>query len=255
MSAAGPPVLWHIEISHYNEKARWALDWKGVPHVRRAPQPGLHSIKARRLTGASTLPILELEGRAVGDSTRIIAELEDRFPEPPLYPADPDERAQALETEEFFDEHVAPDVRRVVFFHVLRSPGAATAMAQISHAGRLQAGTLRLARPLVRLAVERRYGVEEGQLGAALEHIRAGLARIEAETGGGGYLVGDRFSVADLAAAALLSPLVRPPQLPYPLPQYPPAVEEIRESLEGPAFDWVRDMYARHRPVSAAISG
>ena len=24
------PILWHIEISHYNEKARWALDLKGV---------------------------------------------------------------------------------------------------------------------------------------------------------------------------------------------------------------------------------
>ena len=34
------PVLWHIEISHYNEKARWALDYKGVEHERRAPTPG-----------------------------------------------------------------------------------------------------------------------------------------------------------------------------------------------------------------------
>jgi len=32
----GPPVLWHFPISHYNEKARWALDWKGIPHLRRA---------------------------------------------------------------------------------------------------------------------------------------------------------------------------------------------------------------------------
>jgi hypothetical protein len=30
------PVLWHLEISHYNEKVRWALDYKGVAHVRRA---------------------------------------------------------------------------------------------------------------------------------------------------------------------------------------------------------------------------
>jgi hypothetical protein len=30
------PILWHIEISHYNEKARWALDLKGVEHGRRA---------------------------------------------------------------------------------------------------------------------------------------------------------------------------------------------------------------------------
>ena len=37
--AAKPTTLYHIEISHYNEKARWALDYKGVPHVRKAPPP------------------------------------------------------------------------------------------------------------------------------------------------------------------------------------------------------------------------
>jgi len=31
-----PPALWHFPISHFNEKARWALDWKRIPHVRRA---------------------------------------------------------------------------------------------------------------------------------------------------------------------------------------------------------------------------
>ena len=30
------PILWHIEISHYNEKARWALELKGVGHERAA---------------------------------------------------------------------------------------------------------------------------------------------------------------------------------------------------------------------------
>ena len=37
-----PPVLYHLKVSHYNEKARWALDYKGVPHVRRAAIPGRH---------------------------------------------------------------------------------------------------------------------------------------------------------------------------------------------------------------------
>ena len=40
MSDDGKPVLWHIEVSHYNEKARWALDHKGIEHERRAPPPG-----------------------------------------------------------------------------------------------------------------------------------------------------------------------------------------------------------------------
>ena len=48
-------VLWHIEVSHYNEKARWALDYKGIPHELRVPMPGLHGLTrpARARAGAA----------------------------------------------------------------------------------------------------------------------------------------------------------------------------------------------------------
>src|SRR5436190_915698 len=39
---ASQPILWQIAVSHYSEKARWALDYKGVEHQRRSPPPGLH---------------------------------------------------------------------------------------------------------------------------------------------------------------------------------------------------------------------
>src|SRR5215210_6348174 len=98
MSSNGStPVLWHLKVSNYNEKARWALDFKGVPHVRRAVIPGRHEKVARRLAGGETFPVLELDGRAIGDSTDIIGELERRIPDPPLYPDDPEERTRALE--------------------------------------------------------------------------------------------------------------------------------------------------------------
>ena len=80
------PVLWHLKVSHYNEKVRWALDHKRVPHVRRAAVPGRHGAIARRLTGGKTFPVLVLDGQAIGDSTRIIEVLERRFPDPALYP-------------------------------------------------------------------------------------------------------------------------------------------------------------------------
>src|SRR5213083_2510801 len=94
------PVLWHLEVSHYNEKARWALDYKRVRHVRRAVTPALQELRARRLRAGRTVPILQLNGHAIGDSTRIIEEIERRWPEPPLYPSDPEERRRALELEE-----------------------------------------------------------------------------------------------------------------------------------------------------------
>ncbi len=34
-----PPHLLHFGISHYNEKVRWALDRKRVPHTREAFVP------------------------------------------------------------------------------------------------------------------------------------------------------------------------------------------------------------------------
>ena len=47
------------------------------------------------------------------------------------------------------------------------------------------------------------------------------LDRIESERAGRDHLVGDRFTVADLTAAALLYPLVWPPEFPYELPEPP----------------------------------
>ena len=59
-------VLWHIEVSHYNEKARWALDYKGIPYERRVPMPGLHRLSALAATRGRQrrLPVLELDGTA-----------------------------------------------------------------------------------------------------------------------------------------------------------------------------------------------
>ena len=50
MGDNGKPVLWHIPISHYNEKVRWALAYKGIEHERKAPLPGAHQLIALALT-------------------------------------------------------------------------------------------------------------------------------------------------------------------------------------------------------------
>jgi glutathione S-transferase len=97
------PLLWHIPLSHYNEKVRWALDHKGIAHRRKVLGPD-YLIRAWRATGQGKLPILFLEGRAIADSTRIIAALEARYPEPPLYPGDPAARQRALAIEDDLDE-------------------------------------------------------------------------------------------------------------------------------------------------------
>ena len=71
----------------------------------------------------------------------------------------------------------------------------------------------------------------------------------------GVYLVGDAFTVPDLTAAALLGPLVRPPELEYPpRVELPPYLEEYRGTLLGhPATQWAAGIYRLHRGRSAEV--
>src|SRR3712207_5419255 len=187
------PVLWHLEISHYNEKVRWALDHMGVAHVRRAVTPGLQELRARRLRAGRTVPVLELDGRAIGDSTRIIEELERRWPEPPLYPADPEERRRALELEEFFDETCGPHVRRVLFSDHLAEPDKFLALLYGADHPRM--ALLKSISPLFTRVVKRGFRISPASVERSREKVRAAFDRIEASVGPSGYLVGDSFTV------------------------------------------------------------
>src|SRR5215211_6051596 len=185
------PVLWHLKVSHYNEKARWALDYKQVPHVRRAAPAGRHQPIARRLTGGRTLPVLLLDREAIGDSTRIIAALERRHPEPPLYPADPDDRRRALDLEDFFDEELGPYSRLLVLHHLLPEPRLfmGAFFPDLGSAARL---TTRAAFPLLRRRIDSGFGIDPGGVARAWDKLRAAGERFRAELQPSGYLVGDR---------------------------------------------------------------
>ncbi len=252
--ADGLPVLWQLEISHYNEKVRWALDYKRIPHIRRSLLPGIHLIVARRLTGdVDTTPVLTIDGRSIGDSTRIIAALEERWPQPPLYPADPGERARALELEEFFDEQLGPHIRRAVYFVLLDEPDIVLPL--FLHGQRLPARVLlRLMFPILKAGMRRRMQIEEQAAAQSRDKCVAAMDRLEAEIGPSGYLVGDSFTVADLTAASLFYPLVQPRQFPYPsVNRIPEAGHEFVASLAmRPGAQWVAEIYDRHREPAAA---
>jgi hypothetical protein len=70
-------------------------------------------------------------------------------------------------------------------------------------------------------------------------------------------LVGGRFTVADLTLAALVAPVVAPEQFHDPQPQRGHTrLAPLREALsEYGILEWTREMYARHRGSSAAVTG
>ena len=236
MRADAPPRLWHLEISNFNEKARWALDYKRISHRRRAIFPGFHMACALGLTRRSvTFPVLQIGGKVLGDSTEIIAELERRYPEPPLYPADSDARRRALELEEHFDEHLGPHVRRAALWELIKRPE--------------YMGIGKLGQAWFSNGVRQRYELGDDTAARSLEKVHQALDLIEDTLDGRDHLVGDEFTVADLAAAALTGPALRPPEIPYvaelPLPDN---LQRISDGIRArPAGQWILRTYSRYR--------
>ena len=210
------PTLWQIDVSHFSEKARWALAWKGVEHRRRSPVPGAHMAVALWLTrGAQyTFPVLSLDGERIGDSTAIVAALEERYPDPPLYPAEMAQRRRALELEEFFDEELGPQIRQLAWYEFGNDRESfAKLMEQTAPAPLARFGRPTAAYARAYTALRFRAGDAEEAEQARVKVLTA-LDRLETELGDGEYLVGDRFSVADLTAASLFYPLASPEEGP-----------------------------------------
>ena len=247
-------VLHQIYFSHFNEKGRWALDYKGVPHRRKTVPPGQHRFHSRRLGGGGTLPVLVVNGETFPGSDRIIAELERLHPEPALYPAGEDDRQRALELESWMGEELGPQVRSALFSDLLPETALCRRVIGQGLGGptrALQFVTFPVARPLVRRSL--RADAEAGARGR--EKTVAAMDRIEAELRPSGYLASDDFSVADLTAAALLAPLVGPPQFQAEWPDpWPERWEEFRSEHRGrPAWRYTEEIFARHRGESTEV--
>jgi glutathione S-transferase len=246
--------LHHFWISHFNEKVRWALDFKKWPHQRNAFTPGLHLGKAKKLTGKTQLPILELDGEVLSGSAHILAEIERRKPDPPLYPEAPADRERARSLEAHFDEHVAPQLRTLFWWAYMKNPGHVARMITMGRSGAMRV-LFRTMLLMIRGKYSANIGLDDDRVKVAREALAGHFARVEKEIQPSGYLVGDRFTIADLAVASIMSAMVRPPEFPYPLPQpLPSQFVEFQDTVRSSAgWRWVESIYTRHRGDSAEV--
>ncbi|MBI5897998.1 MAG: glutathione S-transferase [Rhodocyclales bacterium] len=248
--------LLQFRHSPYNEKVRWALDLKRLPHRRRSLLPGPHMGVVKKLTGRTQTPVLILDdGSIVAGSARILDWLERQHPEPRLMPDDPAQGEAALALQRRFDEDITPRIRRAVLDALLRRPRFFAAVFGEAESA-LKQGLYSLIVPLAAPLVRKGNGITGAAAIAA--GIAAGFEGLDlVATAGQTYLVGGRFGIADITAAAALATLVRPDNSPMQSPQ--PVGAEFAELMaryrNHPGATWVRRIYADHRGASADFEG
>ena len=246
-----------IPISHYCEKARWALERAGIPYREERHVQAIHRIAARRAGGGTTVPVLVTPGGALSESEQILAWVDERTPaEHRLFPAAASERADVERLCRRFDEGLGPTGRRLMYIHML---GERKLMLRYNNQGvppwedlAMRAGwplALRWARR--ELAI--RPGIESEDEAAVWREFDfvAGLL-----ADGSGHLCGDRFGAADLTFAALSASVVVPPIYGVPLPQPDvlpaPTAALVSRAREHPAGRYALGLFAEQRRETVA---
>jgi len=207
-----------IGISHYCEKARWALERARLPfHEERHP-PVFHVVVAKRLGGGRSTPVLVSSAGTFPDSTEILQQVDKECAaELRLYPEEPELRNQVEQLEDRLDADLGPATRRLAYYHLLDHP--LTYPLLVVGVGRMERAFFRPLFPLCRRMMKRLLNINT----AGAERSRAKIDELFEQVGqrlsdGRSYLAGDRFSAADLTFAALSVPLLFPPEYPFPMP-------------------------------------
>ena len=103
-----------VHLSNYHNKVRIVLLEKGVPFEEDATCAPSQQEEFLSRTPLGKVPFLELDGgRRLAESDVIIEYLEDTYPQKPLLPKDPFERAKVRELTKFIELHVELPARRM----------------------------------------------------------------------------------------------------------------------------------------------
>jgi glutathione S-transferase len=175
------------------------------------------------------VPTLVHDDRVLYESNVITEYLDDVFPDPPLYPRDPWARAQA-KMWQAFELAMAKDFRPLMYLRVIGPYDRLRPREEVL------ADARRSTDDPAHLEWVRRVYDDEVVSATEARHLESLLVqrvdRLEAALLGRDWLVGDRYSIADLSVA--------PRVLMYPLVQVP-----LDPGRHGAVRDWLARVGAR----------
>ena len=249
------PVLITIPFSHYCEKARWALDRAGVRYREQGHLPFFSRFAGLRYGAWNSVPLL-CHGRSrLRSSSAIVAFADEQTAaEARLHPTDPAAQSEVRSLEETFDQRLGPHARRVAYAHILDQPILREAVA--SAVPRAEAALLPVIFPLIREGIRRGLRIDARGIARSRVVVDEVFAEVaDRLRDGRRYLVGDRFTAADLAFAALACPGVFPEAYAARFPSLDglprAALDDIDRLRATPAGQFVLRLYAEERRPTA----
>ena len=104
--------LYNVNLSNFASKCRLAIYEKNAPvEIAAIPGGDLKSPEYLKIYPLGKTPALDVGGQIIGESEVIVEYLEEKFPEKPLLPKDPEGRAKSRMISRFHDLYLEPPIR------------------------------------------------------------------------------------------------------------------------------------------------
>lgn len=242
--------LYTFVISHFSEKARWALDFEGLTYEEERLLPGPHMLVIRTRAKATTVPLLEHDGTYVQGSGAIIDYLGERLGASRLAPA-PGDVDRSNELERLADRAFGQGIQRIFYETLLAHPKTVTDLwCQDGPAWGRPFYTV--AYRGMAMAIRRMYKIAPDAVTRAKGELRAAMDVVDSALAERPYLNGEAPGRADITVASLLAPMVCPPGHLVRWPELVPPLSGFVTEFSGrPTWNHVVRMYRDHRKAPA----
>lgn len=249
--------LYQFEISHYCEKVRLILDYKGLTYQKIEVTPGIGQIDLYRMSGQRKVPVLKDGSEIIADSTAIAKYLERQYPERPIIPTNPQQRALCFLLEELADESIGQKSRKALFSGLSQNQNFRTSILPTTTPDFLKQLVGAVPSDLLNV-LGLGMGMSPDVVQSALDDLKQILEALSMLLLDKPYLVTDQPTLADFAVAGL-SMYIKFPDGPY--LDIPPnlrgkGVPGIADSTAFETFfNWRDRLYADYRkPLTATSS-
>jgi glutathione S-transferase len=244
------PQLITFGISHYCEKARWALDWHGVDYDETVCPPGWHMVLGK-LRGAkqTTVPFL-LDGSSVIEGSGAIIDWADERAQDASRPLT---SPGALEIEQRADDGIGVNARRLFYAEALPQAPHAIKQAFSAMYSPVYRFIGHITWPFTTIAIKMKYEIRPGAAQESRAKLNIELDWLDSLLADGRqYLAGDRFSRADITVASLLAPLAPPEQVKtYHNMALPEALmADFERWKDRPIMRWMAEQYRTGRAAN-----
>jgi glutathione S-transferase len=234
-------------ISHFSEKARWALDFNQVKYTERALVPGAHLWTMRQLQAESSVPLLEHDGRLIQGSGAILDYLEQGLSAKRLS-VTAQQAEHCAELESLADRAFGLGIQRIFYGPLLAN--RRTIVDLWSQGGPAWSRPfLNVGYPLLAKGVARKYKIEPDKVAQAKDLFRRSFDRLNVMLRDSPYLIGDHITRADITVASLLAPLCCPREhvTRWPM-QMPEEIVAFQNEFRGhPTWNFVLRLYHQQR--------